>query len=304
MIISSVLFSFLGCGGDQLIDTGGVVAPEYQFTLAAIADPHIVGSSEHDQRLEAVVAWLNTEAEPQNIELVVVLGDIGWGEGLERSKEMLDLLEITWLPVIGDNESHAGDEAGFDEVFGPQYEALSNNPELSGWVQASTPVWDPELESDRYLQNTRFDYKGLRIIGLDWASRDPGRVEGEMGNLHDYEGGTWEFLVESVADVSELMDSSVILATHIPMMMSPGAFDADEMAQLASLFSPNRDKIAMNLGGHFHVNGEQYALAEGAYDMFLTNAIWDDEATVRLIDVYMDKSGFVFHHRVIEIDWE
>jgi hypothetical protein len=302
MIISLVVLSFLGCGGDQLIDSGGIVAPEYQFTLAAIADPHIVGSSEHDQRLEAVVTWLNTEADPQNIELVVVLGDIGWGEGLERSKEMLDLLEITWLPVIGDNESHAGDEAGFDVVFGPQYEALSNNPELSGWVQASTPVWDPDLENDRYLQNTRFDYKGLRIIGLDWASRDSGRIEGEMGNLHDYEGGTWEFLEESIADVSELMDNSVILATHIPMMI--GAFYTTEVERFAALFESDREKIAMNLGGHLHVNAEQFAVAGGAYDMFITNAIWDDEATVRLIDVYMGESGFVFDHRVIEIDWE
>jgi len=292
----------MGCGGGPSVDSDSVSQPEYQFTFAAIADPHIVGSSEHDQRLEAVVAWLNTEAEPQNIELVVVLGDIGWGEGLERSKEMLDLLEITWLPVIGDNESHAGDEAGFDEVFGPQYEALSNNPELSGWVQASTPVWDPDLENDRYLQNTRFDYKGLRIIGLDWASRDSGRIEGEMGNLHDYEGGTWEFLEESIADVSELMDNSVILATHIPMMI--GAFYTTEVERFAALFESDREKIAMNLGGHLHVNAEQFAVASGAYDMFITNAIWDDEATVRLIDVYADDSGFVFEQRIVEIDWE
>ena len=302
MIISSVFLFSMGCGGGPSVDSDSVSQPEYQFTFAAIADPHIVGSSEHDQRLEAVVAWLNTEAEPQNIELVVVLGDIGWGEGLERSKEMLDLLEITWLPVIGDNESHAGDEAGFDEVFGPQYEALSNNPELSGWVQASTPVWDPDLENDRYLQNTRFDYKGLRIIGLDWASRDSGRIEGEMGNLHDYEGGTWEFLEESIADVSELMDNSVILATHIPMMK--GAFYTTEVERFAALFESDREKIAMNLGGHLHVNAEQFAVASGAYDMFITNAIWDDEATVRLIDVYADDSGFVFEQRIVEIDWE
>jgi hypothetical protein len=255
-------------------------------------------------RLEAVIDWLNSEAESQNIELVVVLGDIGWGEGLERSKELLDALEIIWLPVIGDNVSHAGDEAGFHEVFGPQYEALSNNPKLSGWVQAETPVWDPELESDRYLQNTRFDYKGLRIIGLDWASRDPGRVEGEMGNLHDYEGGTWGFLEQSVADVSELMDSAVIMATHIPMMMSPGAFDTGEMERLGELFAPSRKKIAMNLGGHFHVNGEQFALADGSYDMFLTDAVWDDEATLRLVDVYADETGFVFEQRLVVVEWE
>ena len=304
MILSSAFLSIMGCGGEQLIDTGGELAPDYQFTLAAIADPHIEGNPEHDVRLEAVVEWLNGEAETQNIELVIVLGDIGWGDGLERSKELLDALEITWLPVIGDNESHAGDEAGFNEVFGPQYEVLASSPELSGWVQGEKPVWDPELESDRYLQNTRFDYKGLRIIGLDWASRDPGRVEGEMGNLHDYEGGTWEFLEQSVVDAPELMDSSVIMATHIPMMMSPGAFDVDEMAQLAELLGPNREKISMNLGGHFHVNGEQFALAEGAYDMFLTNAIWDDEATVRLIDVYAYDTRFVFHHRIVDVEWE
>ena len=119
----------------------------YQFTIAVLADPHVSGNPEHTARLQAVT-WINEHAEERQIELVPVLGDVGWGEGLATAKDLLERLSVPYLPIIGDNEISYGDEASFADVFAPQMEWLAGNTE--DWNYGGQSVWNPE-ESKGFL---------------------------------------------------------------------------------------------------------------------------------------------------------
>ena len=73
------------------------------------------------------MTWINDNAQEHQIELVPVLGDVGWGEGLTTAKDLLETLTVPYLPIIGDNEIVYGDEANFASVFAPQMEWLADN---------------------------------------------------------------------------------------------------------------------------------------------------------------------------------
>ena len=60
------------------IDDSDVDTEEYSIIL--IADPHIVDDGEHRVRLSKTVNWINDNKETDRIELVFVLGDVGWGD--------------------------------------------------------------------------------------------------------------------------------------------------------------------------------------------------------------------------------
>ena len=130
---------------------------------------------------------INEHAERQ-IELVPVLGDVGWGEGLTTAKDLLETLTVPYLPIIGDNEIIYGDEANFADVFASQMEWIAGNTE--DWNYGGQSVWNPEESKDSYFTNFAFTHKGVRLIALDWASRLPASegIWTEFGYLHDFEG--------------------------------------------------------------------------------------------------------------------
>ena len=124
--------------------------PEFQFSIALIADPHIGGGGEHSERLRQVIQWLNAHQESRTIDIVFVLGDVGWGGGLSESKELLDELEILYVPIIGDNEIHFGDEENFGTVYGSQYEQLSESVE-DWYKDGGGAVWNPDFDLNSFL---------------------------------------------------------------------------------------------------------------------------------------------------------
>ena len=102
---SLLVLSAVGCSpGESSEDSAEVEGPlEEQFSFVVLADPHISGLVEHEERLTLAVEWINSEATSRGIELVLVVGDIGWSDGVERSRELLDELEVTYVPLMGDD---------------------------------------------------------------------------------------------------------------------------------------------------------------------------------------------------------
>jgi len=298
-MLSTLLF--LSCQEkNQTVETVAVTDPRFQFSIAVIADPHITGWEEHSQRLEQTVQWINDQKESHGIDLVFVLGDVGWGEGLVESKQLLDQLSIPYIPVIGDNEVHFGDQENFGTVYGLQYEYLSIN--FEDWNKDGAAVWNPEEEENSWFYNFALSYNGLRLIIADWSARINDSILGEMGDLHDFDGGTWRFFEREVLALSDQKENSVFFLSHIPMYILPGAFDVAEAAQISGLTNAYSDLIYANFAGHFHLNVET-ELEEGGFDVFVTDAVWDDVITIRLVEVWENEVSFFFEQEMIEFEY-
>ncbi len=284
-----------GCG-----DETTAAAPPFQplFSLAVLADPHIASDPEHDQRLSAAVEWINDNAAARQIELVVVLGDVGWGAGLPRSRELLDELDLPYVPLIGDNEVHVGDDETFHNTYQSQYEQLASV--LDDWRKAPTPVYHPQAEEDAWLQNVAFSHRGVHFFGLDWCVRGAeDEFAGEFGDLNDFSGGTWPWFEQELEQTEPALPESIVMLTHIPMMI--GLFFADEMAALAELLGPRAEHVYANLAGHVH--GElEWPVEEAGYTVYTTDATWDDEITVRVIRVDSNGTALAYQHENVVVD--
>jgi hypothetical protein len=282
----------MSCGAE----TDSPAEPPFQslFSIAVIADPHITTNADHEERLAAAIAWINENALSQEIELVVVLGDIGWGAGLTQAKQLLDELDVLYVPVIGDNEIAAGDDQAFDTTYQPHYQRLDEG--LDDFRRSSVPVSDPQGEMNAWLQNLAFDYRGLHFFALDLCIRGDDTIMGEFGDLHDFEGGSWPWLQAQWSALEPSRRESIILLSHIPMFL--GALDTEEMPKVNALLEPVGDYVYANLAGHLHGN----LVREGAgFDVYVTDATHDDDNTIRVIEVRGNEQGFAFAHSLVVI---
>ena len=275
--------------------------PQFQFSIAVIADPHIAGGGEHSERLRQTVQWVNTESDSRTIDLVFVLGDVGWGAGLMESKAILDELTVPYIPVIGDNEVHYGDEENFGTVYGPQYEFLSTV--FEDWNKDGEAIWNPEEDENSWFYNFALSHKGLRLITADWSARTDAPYFSEMGDLHNFDGGTWEFFQSEIQQLQQQKKNSVLLLSHIPMFMSPGSFDVAETEMIAGLTNAYADLIYADFAGHFHVNVDS-ELEEGGFEVFITDAVWDDEITIRMVEVWENEVEFSYTQEMIELAYQ
>ena len=266
------------------VDTGEVVGePEFLFSFVTIADPHITAPSERDDRLVELVEWVNDNDEPLDVAFVVVLGDIGWDEGLYNSAEMLDGLDVPYMPVMGDNEVAAGQESEFYGAFTAAFDRLEST--FEDFTRTTEAVWDPELEQELHLINFGFSHQGVRFLGLDWSSRDSDSILSEMGDLHDFSGGTLEWLQEELAASIGAVNGSVMLTSHIPMAMIPGGFFSDDQVALETALSPYAGQIPFDYAGHLHVDADLRA-ESGSFDVFVCDALWDDNKSFRVVEVW------------------
>lgn len=256
---------------------------EHLFSFAILADPHITTDPERQARLADAVAWINQNAAAERIELVWVLGDIGWGEGLAISYTLLGELTPLWLPVIGDNEIHFGDEQNFNTVFEPQLDAAA--AVLPGWSRGVVEVYNPVHAQTSWLQNFSFTYGGLRWVGLDWCSRSDHSLLSELGELHDFEGGTLPYLAQDLGQLPAGLEEDVLLFSHHPMHL--GIFDQAQLAAITALTGPLANRVAGAYAGHAHLDAE-VLVEEGGYTAWVTDAVWDDVNTVRVVEVHSD----------------
>ena len=281
---------------DSALDSVPVAGdPEHLFSFVVIADPHITTSTDHQARLAAAVAWINVEAASEPIEMVWVVGDIGWGEGLPISKALLDDLDVPYLPVIGDNEIAVGDQAAFEEVYAPQYELLATT--FDGWTRGPVEVYDDVNDRELFLQNFSFGFGGLHWVGLDWCSRDESALYSEFADLHDVDGGTYPYFQDTVLGFDADLDESVLLFSHHPMHL--GMFDQDEMAKITGVTT--QKGVAANWAGHLHQTAE-IDVPEGGYTAYVTDATWDDDNTVRVVQVWSDGLRYSFEQSLVVID--
>ena len=291
-----MILGLLACDGGVTQQQPLEPEEEHLFSFVVFADPHIVDEGEHLDRLDTAVDWVNAHADERGIELVVVVGDLGWSGGLELARAHLDGLEVPYLPVLGDNEVHFGDEQLFDEIFADVYADLG--VQMAGWRRAESETWNPVYEKTSWFQNFSFNYRGLRLVGLDWISRDENNVLSEMAQIHDFEGGTLPWFAEELEGLTPAGEEDVLLFSHHAMHLSPGAFGLDDLAQVTDLTSGVADRVAAGWAGHYHLDFEE-TVAEGGYDVFVTDATWDDENTIRVVEVHQTGYAHTYDQELV-----
>ena len=264
------------------------------FSFAILTDSHITQSPENEQRLEAAIAWVNANAAERDVQLVLVLGDIGWGEGLPRAKQLLDALAVPYVPLHGDNEIHEGDDERFETVFAPQLDLLAGT--LDDFRKAPSHAVDPSTQAEGWYQNFAFSFHGVRFFALDVCARGQDDIMGEFGVLNDFEGGTWPWFQGELSRLPAGPDDSVIMLSHIPMYL--GALDAIEMAAVDELLMPREREVYGNFAGHLHFNYDKHA---NSYEVFVTDATWDDDNTVRVVSVKGNGERFAYKHELVPV---
>lgn len=278
-------------------DTAPEVQLTHSFSFVVIADPHIEGTAEHSDRLQAAVDWIEAEKDARQIEVVVVVGDIGWGDGLVQSRELLDGLSMPYLPVLGDNEVHFDTGQPFDEVFGSRIEDLADT--MSDWRRGPVEVFNTVHDQPSWMQNVAFVHRGLTFVALDWVSRSSSGVFGELAELNDFEGGTLPWFTNELGEFEEGRGEDILLFSHHPMHTP--SFNLEQLEQLTRLTGPLEGRVAANWAGHYHVNFEE-ELKEGGYDVFVTDATWDDENTIRIVEVWSDGATHEFRQELIVLE--
>ncbi len=297
----SIFLLVLGCGGstveeetDKPADTQDTGEPpmEELFSFVVFADPHLSSNLEHEERLSAAVEWTNTQPE---VELVVVVGDIGWHGGLPIAKALLDGLNVPYLPIIGDNEVHLEAEQTFDDVFTEQYDLLATT--LDDFKRGQVEVENPDWGVTSWFQNMSFSYRGLQFIGLDWCSRDPDPILGELAALHDFDGGTFPWFIDELGSLESGANENVLLFSHHPMYLY-GGFNLAEMEQVSGVTRPLEDRIAAAWSGHYHLSHDEDVPTAG-YSIHITDATWDDEITVRVVRVSGNGERFIYEQELV-----
>lgn len=277
-----------------------VVPTEVAFRFVVVADSHVTGDpSENLDRLNRAVEWINAHAEEDDLELVLVVGDIGWGNGLQPAFDSLSALSMPWVPINGDNEVQLGSEEAYDTTFRPQYEALAG--QLDEWTMVETPVEDPEVGATAWYHDLAFSFGGMRFVGLDWASRTINEVLGELGDLHDFDGGTWPFFVEQVEGAADGPEENVVMFSHIPMHFP--MFDLDELVRMEEVTAPLADHLWADLAGHYHGSASETEEDLG-FDLHVTDATWDDLVEVRIVEVRANDERFAPVTWTVDVDSE
>ncbi|MHC4170687.1 MAG: metallophosphoesterase family protein [Planctomycetota bacterium] len=283
------------------------------FSFAVIADPHISGNPGQNAKLKTAIDWIIGNRDGENIELVFVVGDIGWGgprarRNLKQAKEMLDRLDgagIAYVPVIGDNEIQCGSEREFAQTFDSHYRRLSKS--LPAWRKAPAPV------NGKYLQNFSFDYKGCHFVCSDFNSRQRGN---EGGELHDFAGGSWPWFKNDIETCPKNKKESIVIFTHIGMFRTGFGkadqylFSPDEMKKIKGFLHGYRDYVDSNYAGHIHQNWHASVwtgLFTTIYHVRTTDETWycrqwpevaDRSITVRLVEVDSDGTRVSYKQHV------
>ncbi len=293
-----MLVTLLACASHEALRDDSAPAqpaPEadlvLQFRYAVIADPHVsTVTGENLDRLDRAVAWINSEADTRDLRLVLVVGDIGWGDGLPSARASLDRLVLPYVPINGDNEIQLGSEEAYDTTFTDHYAALTQA--FPDFTLGPVRVDNPEVGAPSWFHNMAFTYEGVRFIGLDWASRILDPMLGELGYLHDFEGGSWPFFTSQLeAAAADGMGEHITLFSHIPMHFSPAAFDLDKIATIVDETGPLGDQVWADLAGHYHFSASE-TVPDAGYDLHVTDATWDDDVELRIVEVWGNDRRF------------
>lgn len=138
------------------------------------------------------------------------------------------------------------------------------------------------------------DSGGTRFLCLDLVTRYHAPPEypgiGPDGQLFDFEGGTWPWLLEQLDKYPPEQDQPVLVFAHHPLVaLELESFSQEEFDSLVeTLFAGPRGKhVKAWFAGHWHVNLEG-ALPTG-HPVVITPAAKDASA-VRVVQVFSDGS--------------
>ncbi len=275
--------------------------PEKVFSFVVISDPHISSGNDHLERLQAATTWINDNVEERELELVLITGDIGWAEGLQPAADELETLTIPYAPINGDNEITYGSEFDFEPTYSSVWDDLSTG--MDEWAIQMGPAFNTELDMESAFHNYAFTYKGVRFLMVDWASRDQDPILQNEGYLHNFAGGSFEFFAQEIVASAEQLPNGIIIGSHVPLAIAPGAFAADEITTVGAVTQAYADLIYANFAGHFHANGDVSMDPIGMH-IYVTDALWNDDVTVRVVDVYKNNVEFSYEHELVVVPYE
>jgi len=147
-------------------------------------------------------------------------------------------------------------------------------------------VWNPEEDIYSWFQNWQLTIGNTAYISLDWNSREHAVTflgyKGSMPGceLHNFTGGTLEFLNERLEALPSTIENIVLLQHHVfrPPWYIPGiiyAFseDQEDVIRETLIKYHSVEKYFGVFAGHFHMWDN-----ETAFDEMPTFRQWETEA--------------------------
>ncbi len=255
---------------------------------------------------------INDNAEYYDIDFALALGDLSDSaerSELEVARRALGELAVPWLPLIGNHDTWpyviVPEAPGFSEATGPvgdqSFHALFGD-QVASFAEhfpdvalAPAPVTNPEHDIESSLWNLAFSHQGWTFLGLDFVTREHA-AEGYPGqspeaDLHDFEGGTWPWFQQHMAEVAgDGGPHVVLLSHHPPVPLELDSFTSEERDTMAELIEQGDygDDIAAFFAGHWHFN----YVNEDSYDgipVVVTDAA-KESGTARVVQVFSDGS--------------
>jgi 3',5'-cyclic AMP phosphodiesterase CpdA len=300
MIAISLLTAGLSFGQDTTIVRTAdlnkdIPGSQFKFSFIHLTDIHI-GEGQGDygsagflddimpvgdvgysaQRLRHAVNWINAHAAQFDIRFVVVTGDItdsGERSEFEKAKEILNALNIPYVPQIGNHDiwpyvsyqneaEYAYGDSVMYEVFRDVYDSLKNFFDVWDDGTRLTRVFNPESGMEHYHQNFLFEYEGFGFLVFDHNPRYHVRKEepgiGAEARLNDFEGGTFDWLTHTLRDYPNKGVHNIFLLTHQPPHRDPisliNGLPIDQYEKMTNALLPYSKHLAFWLAGHVHRN--------------------------------------------------
>ncbi len=330
--------TYIYCGEPFFLATDvnkSLPGAEYAYSFIQITDIH-VGEGEGDygrpgfmddtapsggggwsaERLLKSVLWINAHHIEKNIRFVIVSGDItdsGERSEFEKAKEILDLLEIPYIPLIGNHDAwpyvRYGEEAYaangdsvMNEVFSSTFDTLSSFFSEKNDTTRTQLTYNPESRRSHYFYNFWYAYQGDYYVFLDFNPRvhviiaEPGISA--AARLMDFDQGTFPWLVHTLSVLPDYDRKNIFITSHHPVSKDfftiVNGFDPIENDKLSKGVFPFRDKIALWMSGHIHRFEDYIFSTYGGYNICKVvetdaNKEWKD-GQFRLVNVYHTKS--------------
>jgi len=303
----------------------------YRFSFVHVTDTHIgegigdygteglddeppVGDVGYSaERLRTFVNWVNDHYEAEGIEFVLVSGDLtDSGERSEflKFKEIMDALDIPYIPLIGNhdvwpyNDDTVGTRPNGDSLINTIFETVFDDAALffDDWDDGSRLeyTWNEEAGRYNYLQNFYAFYKGFHFLFMDFNPRYPAaRNEPGIGpeaQIMDFEHGTWQWVRARMQQLEQLGDQNTFLISHHPpsndLWSFYNAFTQEEKLTMMDFLFNYKNHLAVWLAGHIHRNMVYYSktVSLQPYNVILcaeTEANKEiDQSAFRLMKVY------------------